>query len=72
VQNLGTIDYTTGKIVLTDFQPTVFKNGGVTLKIFAKPSDKDILPLRGQIISIRDEDITVNLINDKNISLVKR
>jgi hypothetical protein len=71
-QNVGTINYTTGVIVLTDFRPTAFADGGVTLKIFATPLSKDILPLRGQIIRIRDEDIVVNLINDKTISLVKR
>ena len=71
-QNIGTIDYTTGKIILTDFNPTAIAAGGVTLKIFATPANADILPLRGQIVSIRDEDITVNLTNDNAISLVRR
>ena len=71
-QNIGTIDYTTGKIILTDFNPNAIAAGGVTLKIFATPASTDILPLRGQIVSIRDEDITVNLTNDNAISLVRR
>jgi len=71
-QNIGTVDYTTGKIILTDFNPTAIAAGGVTLKIFATPANADILPLRGQIVSIRDEDITVNLTNDNAISLVRR
>ena len=71
-QNIGTVDYTTGKIILTDFNPTAIAAGGVTLKIFATPASTDILPLRGQIVSIRDEDITVNLTNDNAISLVRR
>ena len=71
-QNIGTIDYTTGKIILTDFNPTAIAAGGVTLKIFATPASTDILPLRGRIVSIRDEDITVNLTNDNAISLVRR
>lgn len=71
-QNVGTIDYSTGKIVLNDFKPTAFADGGVTLKITAVPAENDILPLRGQIINILDSDITVNMINDKKISLVKR
>jgi hypothetical protein len=71
-QNVGTIDYNTGAIVLTDFKPTAFAAGGVTLKITAVPAENDILPLRGQIVAIRDSDITVNIINDKTISLVKR
>jgi len=70
--NAGTIDYITGKIVLTSFAPTAFNDGGTTLKITAVPQDKDILPLRGQIITIRDADITVTMIDDKSISLVSR
>ena len=70
--NAGTIDYTTGKIVLTSFAPTSFNDGGTTLKITATPQDKDILPLRGQIIAIRDADITVTMLDDKTISLVSR
>lgn len=71
-QNVGTINYSTGAIVLTDFKPTAFADGGVTLRVTAVPADTDILPLRGQIVNIRDADITINMINDKLISLVKR
>jgi hypothetical protein len=70
--NAGTIDYTTGKIVLTSFAPTSFNDGSTTLKITAVPQDKDILPLRGQIITIRDADISVTMVDDKSISLVSR
>lgn len=71
-QNVGTINYDTGVIVLNDFRPTAFLDGGVTLKVIANPKEKDILPLRGQIVNILDTDIDVTLINDKNISLVRR
>jgi hypothetical protein len=70
--NAGSINYTTGKIILTNFAPTAFANGGTTLKLTAIPASKDVLPLRNQIISIRDEDITVSMIDDKTISLVNR
>jgi hypothetical protein len=70
--NAGTINYTNGKITLTNFAPTAFADGGTTLKLTAIPASRDILPLRNQIISIRDEDITVTMINDKTISLVNR
>ena len=70
--NAGTIDYTTGKIILTNFAPTAFNDGSTTLKITAAPQDKDILPLRGQIITIRDADISVTMVDDKSISLVNR
>jgi len=70
--NAGTINYVTGKIILTNFAPTAFADGGTTLEITATPQDKDILPLRGQIIAIRDADITVTMVDDKSISLVSR
>jgi hypothetical protein len=70
--NAGTVNYATGKIVLTNFAPTAFKDGGTTLKLTASPQNKDILPLRGQIISIRDEDISISVIDDNSISLVYR
>jgi hypothetical protein len=70
--NAGTIDYTTGKVILTSFAPTAFADGTSTLKLTAVPSEKDILPLRNQIISIRDADINVTMLDDKTISLVNR
>jgi hypothetical protein len=70
--NAGTINYTTGKIILTNFAPTAFNDGSTTLKVTAVPQDKDILPLRSQIISIRDDDISVTMLDDKSISLVNR
>lgn len=68
----GSIDYTTGIITLTAFAPTAFADGGTTLKITAIPANKDVLPLRSQILTINDADITVTMIDDKTISLVNR
>jgi hypothetical protein len=70
--NVGTVDYDTGVVSLTSFAPDSFADGGTTLKLTAYPAEMDILPLRTQIISIRDEDVTVNLIDDNTISVTKR
>ena len=70
--NAGSINYETGKVILTNFAPTAFNDGGTTLKITATPQDKDILPLRNQIISIRDADISITMVDDNSISLVSR
>lgn len=70
--NAGSIDYDTGTIILTAFAPTAFSDGGTTLKITATPENKDILPLRNQILTIEDADITVTMVDDKTISLVNR
>lgn len=70
--NIGTVDYQNGTVVLNGFKPQAFADGGTTLKLTAIPAEMDILPLRTQIITIRDEDVTVNLIDDNTISNVKR
>jgi hypothetical protein len=68
----GTIDYDTGIITLTAFAPSAFADGGTTLKITATSANKDILPLRNQILTIEDADIVVSMVDDKTISLVNR
>ena len=72
LNNAGTVNYATGKVVLTNFTPSAFADGSTTLKVTAIPANKDILPLRKQIIAIRDADITVSMLDDKTISLVNR
>lgn len=72
VTNAGTLNYETGKVILNNFAPTAFADGGTTLKLTAYPKNKDILPLRNQIIQIRDADIFVTLVDDRTISLVNR
>ena len=68
----GTLNYTTGKIILSSFSPSAFADGGNTLKLTAFSRDPDILPLRNQIIAIRDEDISVTMVDDRTYSLVNR
>lgn len=72
IANAGTIDYDTGTITLNSFSPSEFTDGGTTLKLTAIPRDPDILPLRTQIISIREEDVAITLIDDNAISLTNR
>jgi hypothetical protein len=72
IPNAGTINYVTGQIVLTNFSPTAFADGTNVLKVTAVPKNKDILPLRNQILSIREENINLSLIDDNTISLVRR
>lgn len=72
VSNIGTVDYTSGKITLNSFAPQSFTDGGNTLKLTAYPKELDILPLRTQVITILDEDVSVTLLDDNKISLTKR
>jgi hypothetical protein len=72
LNNEGSLNYTTGKVILTAFAPTAFADGTNTIKLTAVPANKDILPLRKQIIQIRDADVNVTMLDDKTISLVNR
>ncbi len=70
--NIGSVNYDTGKMILEAFEPSAFADGGTTLKINAIPKNLDILPLRTQIIAIRQSDIKITLIDDNLISVTKR
>jgi len=59
----GTIDYVSGKIVLTGFRPTTVSGGG-TLSITVNPKNKDIVPNYNQLLTIRDSDLTVSMSDD--------
>lgn len=66
-QNAGTVDYDTGKIILTNFAVSALNDGGTELDIFAEPVGQDIIPVRNQIITYETADITVTMTNDNNI-----
>jgi len=72
VDNIGTVDYESGKVNLNGFNPQAYADGGTTLKLTAYPAEMDLLPLRNQVIQIRDTDVSVTLIDDNTISLTKR
>jgi len=72
VANIGTVNYETGRVNITSFFPESFDDGGTTLKLTVIPREVDILPLRTQIITIRETDVSINLIDDNDISLTRR
>lgn len=53
----GTVNYQTGQIKITSFNPTAIS--GSILKINAVPASRDIVPVRAQIILIADTKITM-------------
>ena len=57
-QNLGTIDYTTGKVVLNNFTPYTVSDGKTYIKMIVTPgiNNQDITPLREQIITTDSTD----------------
>ena len=64
-QNQGTIDYTTGKIVLTNFNPSTITDGTTYIKLTVTPSvnNSDITPLREQILTYDVTDTEAIVIN---------
>lgn len=58
--SIGTVNYTTGQIVLNDFLPQSVGSGG-KLSIIVKPSVNDIFLNRGEILSIISDDVSVTM-----------
>ena len=54
----GTIDYTTGKLSMSSFVVSAFD--GIEIEVNADPVNKDIVPVREQIIIISSEDAVIN------------
>ena len=54
----GTIDYTTGKLSMSSFLVSAYD--GIEIKVSADPINKDIVPVREQIIIISSADAVIN------------
>jgi hypothetical protein len=63
VNNVGTVDYKTGKVQLTKLNITSYSGTGI--KIFARTKRKDISSLLRTILTIKDEDIHINIISER-------
>lgn len=63
-EDSGTIDYTTGKIVLTNFIPNTIDDGSVIVKLTCEPLNTDIIPSRNDIITVVDSDISVTMVSE--------
>ena len=61
----GTIDYTTGKVVLSNFNPYTITDGTTSIKMNVTPgvNNQDITPLREQILTIDSTDSTAIVVN---------
>ena len=60
--NIGSVDYTTGRVVLTT---TVDSYTGSAIKFYAQIKEKDIIGPRDRIISIRSADININVVGSR-------
>ena len=66
--NVGTVNYLTGKISLTSFKPLIIGSettGNTTpLEVYITPASSDVNPLREQIILIEAADVSVTMLDD--------
>ena len=60
VTKIGTVDYATGKIILSSFSASSFT--GTALKIYVNPESNDVSFGRTDYFEIKDEDISINVI----------
>jgi hypothetical protein len=67
--NVGSLDYTTGKMTLVAFKPitveVVVNNN--TIEVYVQTNVLDITPVREQVIVVEKKDITVNMISDTSL-----
>ena len=60
--NAGTVSYSNGHITLTSFKPDSYS--GSTLDFTITPSTNDLIPVRNQLFTIANTDITVTMQDD--------
>ena len=63
VNEVGTVDYKTGKVQLKRLNITEYTGNGI--KIFARTKRKDISSLLRTILTIKDEDIHINIVSER-------
>jgi hypothetical protein len=61
--DIGTVNYETGEINLVGFKTEGFTGSGI--KIMVTPKKDDITAPNGRIFFIRDDDVTINLVESK-------
>jgi hypothetical protein len=65
--NIGTIDYITGQIVIDGVRPLSINDGSDYIKLIVKPNLRDIMPKGNTILTINESDLTVTMIDDTDI-----
>ena len=62
--NAGTVSYSNGHITLTSFKPDSYS--GSTLDFTIKPATNDLIPVRNQLFTIANTDITITMQDDSD------
>jgi len=67
-RSAGTIDYTTGVVVLENFAPTAIADGTRVISITVIPKNTNIFSKENSILTILDKDLTTTMIDDLKIT----
>ena len=62
--NVGTIDYTTGSVVITGIAPTAVAD--LELKVSITPDRLDVIPVREQILLMESKDAIITIIGEND------
>jgi len=62
-RNIGSVNYDTGRVIITNLNLSAY--GGSELKIYARTDIQDITAPKTRIITIREEDIRLNVVGVK-------
>ena len=63
-EDIGTVDYTTGKITISGVAVNVIEGGTDYIYITTDVDEADVKPVARQVITIQDADITVTMVED--------
>jgi len=63
VENIGSIDYNTGKVQLRKLNVTSYSGTGI--KVYARTKRKDISSLLRTLLTIKAEDVRINIISER-------
>ena len=63
VRNIGTVDYKTGKLQISRLNIVQYTGSGI--KIYARTKRKDVSSMLRTILTIKDEDIKINVIQER-------
>tara|TARA_R100000808_G_scaffold25095_2_gene61852 strand:+ start:5316 stop:7169 length:1854 start_codon:yes stop_codon:yes gene_type:complete len=64
ISNVGTIDYTTGKVVINSMSIRTIVSGLDYVYITVDVDEDDVHVVKGQVVTIQDADISVSMVED--------
>ena len=67
IKDIGTVDYDTGSLVITNFNISDFTRGKNEILVYARPKSNDIYSSKNTILNIRTEDLAITAVRSTNV-----